>query len=184
MSMEMMKKAMIGAAGAVALLSTASVSAQTIDHGPDGNPYTFSGETRLVTPLGTYVCDLELTGTVDVGSSATDLLGTVTVTGGSVSGSFPCGIIDLENLPWGSTDNGEVLTDNSGAIVELTNIGASAPFNLLDCDGDITVPFNNDSTASNFDLDGQSFGGCTFTSNTSGQNLLHADPSNNVQVFP
>lgn len=183
MSMEMMKKSALAAIAGCSMLAAASVSAQTIVHGPDGNPYTFSGETRLVTPLGTYVCDLELTGNVDVGSSASDAYGTVTVTGGDVTGDFPCGLITLENLPWGHTDNGEVVS--GGAIVDLNNIGASAPLNLLDCDGDITVPFNNDSTASEFVLEGQSFGGCTFTGDgTPDQNTLFADPNNNVQVLP
>ncbi|MCH2557172.1 MAG: hypothetical protein MK005_07725 [Alcanivorax sp.] len=184
MSIEMIKKSALAAVAGCSILAVASVSAQTIIPDPPNNPYTFEGTTRLDTPLGIYICDLSLTGNVDKGSSPSDLFGTVTVTGGSVSGSFPCGLITLDNLPWGSTDNGEVLTDGSGAIVTLTNIGASAPFNLLDCDGDITVPFNNDSTASNFDLEGASFGGCTFTANASGQNVLYADPSNNVQVQP
>ena len=184
MSMKIMKKSALAAVAGCSILAAAAVNAQTVTPDPPNNPYTFSGVSRLATPLGTYICNLELTGNVDKGSSPTDLYGTVTVTGGSVSGSFPCGLITLENLPWGYTDNGEVKTDGSGAIVSLNNIGASAPFNLLDCDGDITVPFNNDSTASNFDLDGASFGDCTFTATSSGQNVLYADPSNNIQVSP
>jgi len=144
------------------------------------NPYTLNGETRLVTPLGTYVCDLELIVVKDEGSSTSDNLYSITVTGGSTSGAFPCGIITLENLPWGDIDNTELAS--GGATIDFDNIGASAPFNLLDCDGDITVSFYNDSTASRADLEGASFGGCTFTSNIANQNFLYADPNNNITI--
>ena len=48
MSMEMMKKAVLGAAGAIALLGAASAQALTLDPaGADGQNYTFSGTTDL-----------------------------------------------------------------------------------------------------------------------------------------
>ncbi|MBU57760.1 MAG: hypothetical protein CL543_02685 [Alcanivorax sp.] len=186
MSIEIMKKGLLAAVAGCSLFAAASASAVTFDPATPNNPYTFAGETRLVTPLGTYVCDLELTGNVSDAPTSDPNAGTVMVTGGNVSGDFPCGLINLQNLPWGSTGNATVTS--GGATVNLDNIGAQDSLGgmLLDCSGDITVPFINDTTASRFDLDGQGFGGCTFTraSGSPDQNLLFADPSNNIQVFP
>jgi len=186
MSIEMMKKGVLAAVAGCSIFAAASASAVTFVPATPNNPYTFSGETRLVTPLGTYVCDLSLTGNVSDAPSSDPNTGTVIVTGGTVSGAFPCGAISLQNLPWGSTGNATLASN--GATVELDNIGARDNLGgfLLNCSGDISVPFINDSTASRFDLDGSSFGGCTFTraSGSSDQNVLFADPSNNIQVFP
>lgn len=163
------------------LLATGLVNAQ-VSHGPDGNPYTFTGEIRLVstTPIAEYVCDLELTSTLDDGSSSTDGFVTVVITGGVVEGNFPCGLITLQDLPWGHTDNGEIVT--GGAIVDLNDIRMNAPFGLLSCSGDISVPFNSNATASDLNFNGLSFGGCTFSGTGGPQNVLFADPANNVTV--
>lgn len=160
-------------------LMTGLASAQ-VSHGPNGNPYTFTGEIQLGSSVSTYVCELALTGNVTDGSSPIDGFVTVIVTSGTVSGNFPCGLITLENMPWGHTDNGELVA--GGAIVDLGDIGATAPFGLLSCFGSISVPFNNDATASDFDFNGLSFGGCTFTGTGRPLNVLFADPSNNVTV--
>ena len=182
MSLQMMKKAVVSVAAGAAMFTAISASAVTFVPATPNNPYTFSGETRLETPLGDYVCGLSLTGNVSEDPSDSTK-GTVIVTGGTVSGAFPCGLITLENLPWGYDGNGTLTS--TGASVNLTNIGASAPFNLLDCDGDITVPFINNSTASSFDLEGANFGTCTFAGDgTTNQNVLFADPSNNIQFLP
>ena len=186
MSMKIMKKGLLAAVAGCSLFAAASASAVTFVPSTPNNPYTFDGATRLVTPLGTYVCNLELTGNVTEVPTGDPNTGTVTVTGGNVSGSFPCGLIQLQNLPWGSTGNATLAS--GGATVTLANIGAKDSLGgmLLNCGGDITVPFINNATASRFDLDGESFGDCTFTraSGSPDQNLLFADPSNNIQVLP
>lgn len=186
MSIEIMKKGLLAAVAGCSLFAVASASAVTFDPAIPNNPYTFSGEIRLATPLGTYVCGLELTGNVSDAPTSDPNIGTVIVTGGSVSGQFPCNLSILENLPWGSTGNATLA--GGGATVNLGNIGVQDGLGgiLIDCSGDITAPFINDTTASRFDLDGQGFGGCTFNRASYGpnRNLLFADPSNNVQVFP
>ena len=108
MSMEMMKKAALGVAGALAL-ATASVSQaqlspanvagtwQTLQPGP--GTYTFSGQTELSASGITPTCNLSLTGDVTY-DPAGDLI-EIVVTGGSVTaGSFTCYFIDLAAFPW------------------------------------------------------------------------------------
>lgn len=102
MSMEMMKKAVIGAAGAIALLGAASAQALTVTPGTGpSNVYTFSGS-NVALSQGSFSlnCDLELEGYVE--QSGNDL--TVTVTDGVSSGGLfgLCSTVTF-GFPWVTT---------------------------------------------------------------------------------
>ena len=116
MSMKMMKKAMIGTAGAVAMFSASATFAQTpANSDPNAwevlqefngsgytsitsGSYTFSGPTELSAGIGAD-CNLELTGTVEI--DVPNNYVTITVTDGEVNaGQLICNSLDVRNFPW------------------------------------------------------------------------------------
>ncbi|MFP1679133.1 hypothetical protein ACLD02_10560 [Alloalcanivorax sp. C16-2] len=152
MSIKMMKKAMIGAAGAVALMG--AVNAHAIDVQYPGT-YTFEGQTTLSASFVTATCNLSLTGDVD--SS-----GNVSVTTGSVSGaSAVCGNIELQGFPWTGT------ADPSNYTLPLNGVEVEIYGGLVTCSGNITAGFSNgtptDADPSFFALNNASFGICSVT---------------------
>ena len=105
MSMEMMKKAVIGAAGAAAIMSAGAVqAAPNIYQGSSivsSASATFSG-TSVLTRTGApnLTCTLTLDGTITRTSTGAD----IEVTGGNVSGGFLCNtLVNLGNFPWTAT---------------------------------------------------------------------------------
>jgi len=121
MSMEMMKKAAVGAAGAIALLGATGAHAfSTVEYetgtdlsyttGTSAMDRDFSGPTTLTATVPLFGsievdCDLELTGDVSIVSGRA----VIEVTSGTVSsGDFLCSQITLGGFPWKSYDVGDV----------------------------------------------------------------------------
>ncbi len=149
MSIKMMKKAVIGAAGAVVLM--AGVNAQAAVEYP--GTYTFEGITHLTASIIGLDCNLSLTGAVDAN-------GNLTVTSGSATaGDSLCSAVNLDfSTPWtGQVDDGTFLLD-------LENVHVTVP-PFVDCEGTVSdVIFSNgqptDSDPSYFEFD-TSFDGCS-----------------------
>jgi len=138
MSFEMMKKAMIGAIGIVALAGAGAAQAVTITPGP--GPYTFSGSSQLQ-GLGTSAsCILSLTGTVvhDAGAGTS----TVEVTSGSVTaGDLTCGFIELKNFPWVAVAPDSSVPTGSDATLGLNFDNVEVSVLGIPCSsGPVTVP--------------------------------------------
>ena len=170
MSIKMMKKAVIGAAGAIALLGAAAAQAQltppnvagqwdVIQPGPGS--YTFSGPTTLSLVGIPISCTLSLTGDVVYDSSSQI---TISVTNGSVMGGGLCGSVNLQNFPWvatvpGSASQADALAEDD---VMGTFVGVSVSTPLGNCSGNVDAIFNNGSpisAPSYFDFD-DTFGIC------------------------
>lgn len=152
MSFQIMKKAILGAAGAIALMG--ATGAQAIDVQYPGT-YTFEGQTTLTASFVTATCDLSLTGSVNAA-------GDVSVTTGSVSGSSAiCDDIDLQNFPWTGTAN------VSNYTLPLNGVQVSVYGGLVTCSGNITAGFSNgtptDADPSFFALNNAQFGICSVT---------------------
>lgn len=168
MSMEMMKKAMIGAAGVIAL--TGAMSANAADIYQDGSTTTsatatFTGSNVLLQQgENELTCNLSLTGTVvPDGSGGVE----IDVTDGDVSGGFlsPCNTVQLNGFPWtASVPASEAPVPPATGMVAVTfdNVGVSTIFGS--CTGSVDSVFVNNGpvpngAASTFDFDG-SFGDC------------------------
>ncbi len=183
MSMEMMKKAMIGTAGMVALVSAASaqvspanIPGQLDNAGPDVTDVEFVGTTTL-TKIGVpLTCTLSLTGDLDTSNLPTI---TIDVKEGDVTGSFLCNAVDLGLDPsdsstwWTASKSESDLPNDADALDPITNItfsnlDISTP--LGSCSGTVSpVSFANGVTdvtdASQFAFDNAliSGGSCSVT---------------------
>ena len=165
MSMKMMKKAMIGAIGGVAVLGAASAQAATNIYPTPTSPlklYEFYGQTDLSVFGITVSCDLQLFGTVDYASP--DGV-EINVVDGNVIGSGNCGNVDLNLDPsdsstwWYASDTGnpglghvsEGQLPNPRFGTTITgqfnniNVDVSIPFfPTINCSGSIPADFTND----------------------------------------
>tara|TARA_R100001143_G_scaffold61407_1_gene62094 strand:- start:5289 stop:5885 length:597 start_codon:yes stop_codon:yes gene_type:complete len=159
--MKMMKKAMVGAVGAAALLGAASAQAfTTVEYqngsssyitGTSASDRDFSGETTLVATVPIFGdisvdCTLSLTGDVSVSGGEAF----IDVTSGSVSGGGLCGLITLGGFPWkasdtaggapGVSDTPSPATDDvNGFVNGIEVLIGGQP----SCSGSIPVVFNN-----------------------------------------
>ena len=127
MSMKIMKKAMIGAAGAIALLGAASAQALTVSPGTGpSNVYNFSGSNVSLGQSGFNLkCDLNLSGFAT--QSGNDL--TVTVTDGESSGGTfgLCSSVKF-GFPWVATTT---VTSTAGDVSlngVFTGVDVEGPF--------------------------------------------------------
>ena len=123
MSFEMMKKAVIGAVGAVALMG--AVSAHAITVSPSLSQYTFLGKATLSQGFFSLDCTLSLTGDV---TQSGDVL-TVTVTNGSSTGSGGlCSLVTFE-FPWTATIDGNTVGTGPNIPVNVTfqNVDVNGP---------------------------------------------------------
>ena len=176
MSMEMMKKAVLGAAGAIALLGAASAQALTLDPaGADGQNYTFSGTTDLSYGSITASCTLELSGYITAGNE------TITITNNDVSGPYPCGSVNISNLDVGDVSN----IDSDGGQVTFDGVDVTVATFFQCNDGTVVADFHNDgSNPSYFTIAQQSFGNSTLETDTP-LTIVPADSySSDVNVSP
>lgn len=148
---------------------------------PPDNPYTFSGETRLTTNIGSYVCDLSITGNFSEIPNDPNR-GTFIATAAIFSGAFPCMLIEAKNLPWGNVGN--ILPKINNIEISFDNPGLSIDLFSLSCGGSTAFEFLNDSTASHMNLDGAAIGSCSFSSapGNPAQNLIFTDPAHNILI--
>ncbi|MBF5057841.1 hypothetical protein Y5W_03135 [Alcanivorax sp. 521-1] len=176
MSIEIMKKAVIGAASAIALLGAASAQALTLDPvSADGQNYTFSGTTDLAYGSITASCTLELSGYIDSGSE------TITITNNDVSGPYPCTSVNISNLDVGDVTN----VTSSGGEVTFTGVDVTVATFFQCNDGTVVADFHNDgSNPSYFTIDQQGFGNCTLATDNP-LTIVPADSySSDVNVSP
>lgn len=157
MSIEIMKKAVIGAAGAIALLGANSALATNVSPNPPENDYTFQGTANL-TQYGIPAsgCTLTLIGGVTIDSGT----GAVTIEvkdGSSVSGSGGSALCDSVNLNLDPSDSstwwtatiaeGDLPSPRYGSTANgvFNNLAVSA----LGACGDSTAPatYTNGSSA-------------------------------------
>ena len=171
MSMKMMKKAMIGAAGAIALLGAGSAAAQLSPANvpgqwdvvqPSPGTYTFSGPTVLSQSGINISCTLSLTGDVTYVSSSEV---TIDVTSGSVMGGGLCGAVSLGGFPWtasipGSASQADALAEDD---VNGTFSGVTVSTFLGSCTGNVAATFNNGSpiSADSYFVFDDNFGNCS-----------------------
>ncbi|MCH2557170.1 MAG: hypothetical protein MK005_07715 [Alcanivorax sp.] len=159
------------------ILQLNSAHAITFDPTTPLSPYTFFGNVEITGGFPA-TCLLEFTADISTGSGGA---GTMEITGGTASGAFPCGLISLNNLPWGSPNNITPTTGGGANISFLMDM--TAPFGgILDCQGSITVPFLNNPTASSIDFSGLSVGACNFSS--APPSILYVAPYNNIRIYP
>jgi len=190
MSMEMMKKAVIGAVGAISMigastaiaqLSPANVAGQWDYVGPNVTNVKFTGPTTLTKNGVPLSCTLTLFGDVDFTSqSRLD----ITVKDGDVTGSFLCNSVDLNLDPndsstwwhaYNPTAGGGVAASESPSDANaldvvsastFTNVNVDTP--LGNCSGSVApVDFGNGTSSvsdpSFFDFSGATFGSCSVT---------------------
>mgnify|MGYP000226094503 CR=1 FL=1 len=176
MSFQIMKKAMIGAAGAVALMGAVSAQALTLTPATaDGQSYTFAGTTELSLGGLSATCGLSITGFIDAASE------TINVTNNSVTGAFPCNTVEIDNFDVGDVSN----VDSNGGQVTFNGLDVTVGF-LFSCNnGTVTADFVNDgANPSYFTIPSQSFGSCSLETTTP----LAIDPvssySTDVNVSP
>tara|TARA_R110001606_G_scaffold326791_1_gene473553 strand:- start:4986 stop:5588 length:603 start_codon:yes stop_codon:yes gene_type:complete len=161
MSLQIMKKAMVGAIGAAALMGAASAQAfTTVEYQNGSSTYVtgtsasdrdFSGATTLVATVPIFGdisvdCTLNLTGDVSVSGGQAF----IDVTSGSVSGSGLCGLITLSGFPWYASDTAggaagvsdtpsPATADVSGFVNGIQVLIGGQP----SCGGTIPVVFSN-----------------------------------------
>jgi hypothetical protein len=146
MSFEMMKKAVIGAAGAVALMGAVNVQASSIVSADADFISSFSGMSNLSQSGLGIGCTLTLNGSVAKVAGTQDVV--ITVTSGSATGGIfsGCGLVNLGFSPaWtatvpaadlpvsdetisGTFDNVQVGTDTFGPCTPTPAMGVPATF--------------------------------------------------------
>lgn len=141
MSFQIMKKAMIGAAGAVALMGAVSAQAATVN--PGLGTYTFAGKADLSQSIFQLKdCDLSLTG--DVTQSGNVL--TITVTDGSSSGGDLglCGQVTF-GFPWTATIDGDTVGtgDDLSVSLDFQNVDVTGPLGQCGTGNDVVPAIFN-----------------------------------------
>ena len=173
MSIEIIKKAALGAAGAIALLSAGAhaqvsptnnagqwdvVSYQTggstYSTGSSATNRSFTGTSELSASVVSADCGITLTGDVEIQGSG-DL--TIDVTSGSISGSGTCSRLRFapSSFPWNVTVPGAASQSDADALDDVlgTVTGIAVQFDLFGvgayttiCSGSLPAVFSNGAT--------------------------------------
>lgn len=149
MKISLMKYAFAALTAMAFSAATADVGVYVDDGGVNPRSFadgTFSGSTTLRYGALPLTCNLSLDGEVE--ANATGDGGTLTVTGGSVTGGFLCGTVSLSAFPWVSQEVPEsalATLSNPNQDVEVTFEGVAV--NLCGSGLTVTAVFNNNGTS-------------------------------------